>query len=190
MKAIALVFALALVLVAVVGCSSDEEQVASGPQADSGTSTATPPPTPIGTGYDYLMVDIGREMPGFAGFSVDDSRNVLEVRSTRPDIDVGALKSAIVSRFPLLDGKTIEVVDVSFDFGELSAWYTDVQNVIFTDARIHDLISTTDVDEARNQIVIGIVNEEARQIAEADIAALSLPPGAVAVEIRPFVIPA
>lgn len=136
------------------------------------------------------MVEIEREVPGFAGMSVDEGRNVLQVRTTRPDIDLKALKTAIFSRFPLLKGKTLEALVARFDFGDLSEWYAQVQNVIYSDPRVESFISRTDVDEVRNQIVIGIVNEEARQIAEADIAALGLPPGAVTVEIRPFVIPA
>ena len=185
-----------LALVVVAGCSLDEEeQVAQGGLLSVGSTTLSPsptwspPPTPIGTGYDYLMADIEREVSGFAGLSVDESRNVVQVRSTQPDINLDALYAAIVSRFPLLEGKTLEIVDVSFDFGDLSAWYTQVQDVICTDPEVSSFISMTDVDEIRNQIVIGVVDEEARQKAERDIAILGLPEGAVAVEIRPFVVP-
>ncbi len=127
------------------------------------------------------MVEIEHQVPGFAGMSV--AGDTLEVRSTTRDIDMTALKTAIVSRFPELADHEIQIVDVTFDFGQLSAWYQPVQDALYAVPELNPLINSTDIDEIHNCIVIGVDTEDAVLAAEGVIAKLGLPLGAVQVKV-------
>jgi hypothetical protein len=178
------------VVIGTVACSSgDEETVESQP---SGTVSATPtpaptplstespsPPTPIATGFDYLMADIAAEAPGFAGMLLDPvDNNILLVKTTQPDTDVSVYKAAIVARFPGMSSKRFELINATYDFAQLSAWYALIDPLY----GLPGLVST-DIDEVRNKIVIGVETEADRAPMEQKIAELPIPSDAIEVAI-------
>jgi hypothetical protein len=68
-------------------------------------------------------------------------------------------------------------------------WYGQVQAALFSAPGLPGHISTTYIDGANDQIVIGVDTEDAQRAAEQEIAKLGLPPDAVKVIIRGFAIP-
>jgi hypothetical protein len=177
-----------IVAIGTVACSQGEEESQT-PEPSAAIQTSQPDAaaTEQPKGFDDLMVEIEGEVPGFAGMSV--AGNTLQVRSTTRDIDMNALKTAIVSRFPELADHDIQIVDATFDFGQLSEWYPQVQAALYPAPGVLGHILMTDIDETHNRILIGVDSEDAVRAAEREIAKLGLPPGAVQVIVTQPVIP-
>jgi hypothetical protein len=183
------VSALALIAAVDMACSSnDKEQVASQLPATASLSSSTtplaeltlsPPPTPIATSFDYLMADIAAEAPGFAGMLLDPvDNNILLVKTTKPDTDVSVYKAAIIARLPEMSSKRFELINATYDFAQLSAWYA----LIYPLYGVPGLVST-DIDEVRNKIVIGVETEADRAPMEQKITELPIPPDAIEVVV-------
>jgi len=68
-------------------------------------------------------------------------------------------------------------------------WYDQVRTALFSAPGLPGHISMTYVDEANDQIVIGVDTEDAQRAAEQEMAKLGLPPDAVKVIIQGFAIP-
>lgn len=134
---------------------------------------------PIATGFDYLMADIAAEAPGFAGMLLDPvDNNILLVKTTQPGTDVSVYKAAIIARLPEMSSKRFELVNATYDFAQLSAWYALITPLYSMPGLVF-----TDIDEVRNKIVIGVETEADRAPMERKIAELPIPSDAIEVAI-------
>ncbi len=192
MKALFCGLAIAILMFGVAACSSDDEETVESQLSAAGSATLTPAPTPlstespsppltpVATGFDYLMADIAAEAPGFAGMLLDPvDNNILLVKTTKPDTDVSVYKAAIVARFPEMSSKRFELINATYDFAKLSAWYALI-------APLYGLpgLVFTDIDEVRNKIVIGVRTEADLAPMEQKIAELPIPSDAIEVVVR------
>ncbi len=163
-----------------VACSSSEEELQT---PGSSTAPSSPQPSAHSTqqdkSYDDLMVEIEHDVPGFAGMLLDPvDNNILLVKTTKPDTDGSVYKAAIVGRFPEMSSKRFEIVNTTYDFAQLSAWYALIDPLY----GVPGLVST-DIDEVRNKIVIGVETEADRAPMEQKIAELPIPSDAIEVAI-------
>lgn len=137
-----------------LGCTDSAQEITEAP-------TTSPATSPLTSGEDELLAEIEAEVPGFAGFIKDPTRDVLVVRSTSPDIDLDALHSAIRERFPQFAEMEIELVRVDRDFGQLYEWYEQITATIWSAPALAGQLSYTDIDENENVIEIGVYSESA-----------------------------
>ena len=94
-----------------------------------------------------------------------------------------------------LTGTPVEELATPFESGAVvtgrptNAWYDLVRAALFATPGLPDHMSSTDIDEGRDVIVIGVDTEDAQRAAEQTIATLGLPDDAVEVIIQAFVVP-
>lgn len=175
MKALLLLMACGVLSLAAMACDNASE-----PTETTPAPTASYPPSPLPENSDVLIAEIANEVPGFAGLSEEAGRNVLVVRSTRPDIDMQALRTAIDARFPLLAHMDIDLLIVDYDFGQLSDWYEQIDPVWSAPGLIGQ-VSYTDIDEVANVIKVGVYTEAAVEAANRELARIGIPADAVQV---------
>lgn len=170
---------------AIAGCDSGNPTgtVASSRQPDAVKVIA---PNARHRTIDDDFADIAAQSPGFGGLFYDSSgaMNVYLVNTTRI-ASANAPIAAFVQRHKLPAGREVKVLRGQYDYRDLMRSYEAVRSAASIFTRGSGLIST-DIDERRNRIVIGVQNEAARQRV---MGALSDQPaimyGAVLVEVVP-----
>jgi hypothetical protein len=84
---------------------------------------------------DALMADLAKEVPGFAGYTVDRQRGILNIRATSPGFNAEALRAAMRKRQPAIDPSLLElefkVIAAHWDYADLNEWYIQAQDAIF-----------------------------------------------------------
>jgi len=126
------------------------------------------PPLPNPGSADEQMLAIGRDVPGFGGLFVD-ARGGIHVYVLDPARDGGLAAKALGPRATVLDG--------DYRFDELLAWRYALRSLLSFDG-----VTTLDVDEARNRVVLGVepsLGAEARAALATRLTATGIPAGAV-----------
>ena len=183
---------------AVVVLSACDERTATGPQVQNETVASRSAPVRVApsrarppgfASADEEFTALAKEMPGkFGGYfyGTNDRLTVYLVDLRQRHAALGVLLPALHRRFPRNprrghpDPSSIRFLQGQYDFGELARWRSLVdQNHL----RFGGLV-TTDVDEARNRVVIGVEDAAAQARARAQLAALGIPGGAVLVEVK------
>jgi hypothetical protein len=125
---------------------------------------------PMGSA-DEQMLAIGRDVPGFGGLFVDAS-GAVHVYVLDPQRDGGIATKALGPRATVLDG--------DYRFDDLLAWRYTLRSMLSQEG-----VTTLDVDEARNRVVLGVepsLGAEARAALIARLATTGVPAGAVVLE--------
>jgi hypothetical protein len=138
---------------------------------------------------DEEFVALSKAVPGrFGGYfyGPNDQLTVYLVDLRQRHAALGVLLPALHRRYPRNpqrghpDPRSIRFLQGQYDFGELARWRNVVdQNRL----RFHGIVST-DVDEARNRVVLGVEDAAAQADVRARLTAFGIPGGAVVVEVR------
>jgi hypothetical protein len=132
---------------------------------------------------DDRFAQLDQEFPGFAGFFVDDSQQRLMMRFARP-IAAPRLRqvqerAAAVLDEPYLLKLAPEAVPAEFDFVELKRWYEPLAYQVMSLPGV----VTSDIDERRNRIVIGVQSPASQATAVQQlIRRLDIPSDAVTIK--------
>jgi len=139
------------------------------------------PPRPSYRHPDNEFEDAARVVPGgFGGVLVQDGWPAFYLVDTTQH---AAAQAALATQFPILYSPSSRVLQGRWDFAQLHDWFRYLQMRLGP----LGLIGLSDVDEAKNRIHFGVVNEQARPKIEAALASLDVPCYLVAVDIEPMV---
>jgi hypothetical protein len=164
---------LLLPAVAMAGLASPSTALAqSCPPAPADASQAT---------YDDQMVAVAIRVPGFAGIYLEESSNTLVVLATNPSSQVA--ENAQDALFDILGEESLatmrpRAMKATYTWCQLKAWYDPMS---FEVLGMEGVVST-DIDEKRNRLAIGLENLSLRPQLEAKLAALGVPLEAVIIE--------
>lgn len=184
---LAVAIPLVALAVAIAGCDSGNlTRIADSARQQAAVTVATRNAKHQTIDDDFA--DIASQAPGFGGLFYDSSgtMNVYLVDPTRM-ASANVPISSFVQRRQWPAGREVKVLRGQFDYRDLMRSYQAMRSAASIFTRGSGLVST-DIDERRNRIVVGVQNEAARQRV---LAALSNQPavmsGAVLVEIVPVV---
>lgn len=141
----------------VTGCRHD---VSAPGSRDVGPVMSTAPTRVHARTLDELFLDLAARIPGgFGGLFLRDGEYVLWLK----DLDESGAAVQALAR--LTSGSRREIrpdrvrmLEADFDWIELYGWYSGMRDVVWR----HDGVVTTDIDEGRNRIVIGLEDPSAR----------------------------
>lgn len=164
-----------LFIVLISGCSD-----ASGPVDPSGrNSRSTAPPALRLAGLDGKFAQVAQQAPGFGGIFYDENGRLTIVLRDRSQSS--RAKQAIAAILPENRGRLIDaqIVDGRFGFLQLAAWHEQVREVLSIPGVVF-----TDIDERRNQLVIGIQDEALRSQIAGFVSSRHVPQEAFAIVQR------
>lgn len=145
------------------------------PETPMSPSVSVAPADQVLTLDDEWAQVAQREVPGFAGYYVDESGGtvVLVTAAGSP-----AAAEAYVAR---QGRRAIAAVrQVRWDFAQLKSWRDQLASLLERAG-----VYTLDIDEVRNQIRLGVMDEATRGPVVAEAARLGVAPAAVVAEIEP-----
>lgn len=122
---------------------------------------------------DEEFTRMAREVPGFGGYYYDGS-GALNVVLTQPSLQSDAAR-ALLSARQIRGSDTVRIQQGRYDFVELSQWRARLDA-----EQISGLVST-DVDEVRNRVVVGVSRADRGELV-ALLARLLIPEAAVIIE--------
>lgn len=156
------------ILLLLTGCGG----AAPSPAAPSNPASGSPAPVTM----DDQLAEVGRRVPGFGGFYLEQHSQSLVIYLTDPTRRDAALQAleAVFGK-ALTQGRTVVVKTGDYSIEHLSGWYASLQATTLG-------AIWTDMDEGRNRIVLGVTTREAKARLEAEMARLSIPPQAVIFE--------
>lgn len=182
------------VLAALAACADDRATGPTGPNHATATepvatdsvvepdTLATPPDTVIYEG-EQEYEDIARQVPGYAGHYYDEQGN-REVQLT--DLSQQDLALRVLDSRPqpeLAEGEThtgvTHFVQAKYDFATLR----DTRNQVVESVLKVQGVSIIDLEEQRNRVLVGVVDDAARAAVEEQLLASRVFAGAVAVEV-------
>lgn len=151
------------------------------------TGATAGPAVPALTGtyetIDDLFAAVTTErVPEFGGLYVDEATNSVVVHTTNASPSAAqAARDVVAAALPAsdLDGLTVRTVKARYDFASLKGWLDDVTPGVLG---LQGAVST-DVDDARNRIVIGVEDvARDRAAVELQVTRRGVPRDAVVVE--------
>ena len=160
------------------------------PTATPSIQTSTPAPTPVEpVAREALQriaqAGLGEVAPGFGGLFLDSSDNsIVYVYMLDPSQQEAAEEAAKIilgrERFEQ-EIREVQVLQGQYSWDQLLVWYREAQKAVW----IVDRVYSSDIDERRNRIVFGVVNEYTEgQVREA-LAKTSVPQEAVVFDVAP-----
>ena len=123
---------------------------------------------------DDLFLKVALKYPGFGGMYIDDSNDLLYVYLKSGELDEVVTELHTVFGKDRLPQKA-QVLQGTYGFLELKKWYD--QFVPYA-LQIPGVI-TTDIDEAKNRINIGVESPEAKVAVEKKLTEFTIPKGAI-----------
>ncbi len=138
----------------------------------------TPRPQPFRTG-DEIDVDIARgPVPGYAGVIVEGGRTCV-VLLTDTLTQKAAAEAYFRRETKCARNYQLGFRQVRYDFAQLYDWYVGP----FRTIPRKGVVLMTDIDEARNQLAIGVVDSSAQRATLRFVETLPIPKGVVRVEV-------
>lgn len=140
------------------------------------------------------MAELADELPGFGGLYLDENQRMVIQLTNKGDLRLARTKvreyfmaraRSEASRMAVRQQKIEEAIShsVKYDFRQLHTWYDEIR------AKILSLngVTSGDIDEARNRIVIGVADPEMMATVQKELAQVAAPEDAVLVKsgIRP-----
>jgi hypothetical protein len=124
---------------------------------------------------------------GFGGWFFDDE-GVLHVylKDTRVrGAAIAALQSHLAGRTFSLRGRGLDIANMrvlegQYDFVELNGWFDRLDSLFQVEGVVF-----TDIDEMKNRLVVGVLDDSVRRAAQATLADTGVPPEAVLFEVTP-----
>jgi hypothetical protein len=136
-----------------------------------------PPPSPESNPNARWAALAGRVPGGWGGFFLEEG--VPTIFLVDPALKHAAIEVLATEGFPVTSSTRAK--QGRWDFAQLYDWYRYLtRNVSAIDG-----LSSSDIQEARNRIEFGVIDEAARGRLEQTLAALEVPCFLVAIEIRP-----
>ncbi len=158
--------------------------------ASSGYSLATPASQFASRGSRNLDDDFevfAKTVPGFGGLYYDKGRLVVVLTDTTKGSTIGGAISNFLARYdPALLGKaasdvaSMRIQHGDYNWTQLAQWNRQLLQLGAMNG-----VTQTDIDEVRNRISIGVIDDAAAVRARAELSRLSVPPSAVIVEHIP-----
>ena len=138
--------------------------------------------------YDDQLAEIAERVPAFCGVWVDEEAGELMICLTDGGESLAAARAEVlelVEEDPEIAELTPVAVRGRYGWLELMGWY-----YAMTGSDVHSIasISTTDIDEMRNRIVIGIVDIADEPEVRRELEAAGIPAEAVIVEEQALVV--
>ncbi len=200
MREIQLVTLILVLVVISISCSTNSS--GSNRQPPETVTTPSPPPS-----LDSYFERLNQKNPNIDGFSLDEQGNVsVYVKQDVSGLSAQALETLQVSIQDSIesvfgegflsslgdnshstqslshDVPEIKLLQSKYDIAQLAQWRRDMVNLLDIDG-----IVLIDLDEARNQIKVGVRTETLRSRIEAELIKLSIPLQAVVIEkTNPF----
>ena len=163
-------------------CTED----APAPSLDPALRNAMPLPTYHDTNVEWA--EIARNVPGGWGGGFFLDRGALSVYLKEPSLRSEFI-AAISSHITLprgLDVHDVRVLKGRWDFAQMFDWYRYLNQLVLRESSL----TTADVQEARNRIEYGVVDEGGRVRIEQILREAGIPCWLVSIEIEPRAIPA
>ena len=163
-----------LLIAGLVGCQ--EHPTDPQPNVPEPQNSAAPSPRPEAPSLDEWFVLTARQVPGFAGIYYDQQgvRVIRLVDVTKRAAAEAALAERL-AEFPAAAGT--RVLRADYNFLELDEWRSLARHAVM----LVPGITSLDLDEMRNRLVIGIVDLSAQDLVESILAELSIPREAVVI---------
>lgn len=146
--------------------------------------------------FDDDMAAIADSQPGFAGFYLDGDQLIVRLAGTAQVAAARPLVRKFISQRVDQGGASASRWDAAvagmssrradYDFRQLYNWRSAVDRAVF---RPGSGVTSTDVDEQRNRVVIGVENAGAIDGVLRDLETRGLPRAAIIVEVAPLVEP-
>lgn len=144
--------------------------------------------------YDDRMAELADELPGFGGLYLDENQRLVIALTNQGDLRLARTKvreyfmaraRADASRMAVRQQQIEEAISrsVKYDFRQLHTWYGEIRAKIFS----LDGVTSGDIDEDQNRIVIGVADPEIMARVQKELAQVAAPEDAVLVKsgIRP-----
>lgn len=171
---------LAAALAGVLAGCQDERTDPTSPATPRDAASASAPGRSGEHRPDELpMAQVASRVPGFGGFFADETGAlVVYVTDLR---QAGAARAAVA---PLLRDRSnglrgsVSVRQAQHGFTELQGWRDRMTDPVLAE----DGVVFVDLDEKRNRVVVGVADASGRAAAQARVAALGVPAGAVEFE--------
>lgn len=146
----------------------------------SGPEDSVPAPDLLRQGVQGSVVDqLDQAVPGFGGFFIDDLDRAVVFLTD--EVDRGTAMRALQAELRRLglSRSEIRVLPAAYRWRDLARWHQDGTAA----ALAIDGVLWTDADEASNRVRIGISSLGPSSRVQRELAALGIPPGAVAFEV-------
>ena len=170
-----------LTLLLLGGCA--QEQRATRPE-DNTPVVIKPPGTP----NEYLLA-VGELEPSFGGFFVADAQ--LNIYLLNADTATQAEKKRVLRSLARVYGEdfaplstTPKFLKGDYSMVDLYSWYSRFGEVWSIEG-----VSTTDLDEARNRLAVGVVDEAVKPEVQQVLGQLEIPLEAVILEVEGYACP-
>lgn len=155
--------------------------IGTGATATAAGSPETPALAGTFATVDDLFASVtAQRVPEFGGLYVDEAAGAVVVYTTNASPSAArAARDAVASALPDLQGLTVRTVKGRYDFASLKGWHDELSPRVLA---LQGAVST-DVDDARNRIVVGVedVGRDGTAV-EREIVRLGVPRDAVLVE--------
>ncbi len=163
-----------LLIVALVGCQ--EHPTDPQPNIPELQNSADPSRRPKASSLDEWFVLTARQVPGFAGLYYDrQGVRVIRLADVTKRAAAEAALAERLAEFPAEAGT--RVLKADYNFLELDEWRSLARHAVM----LVPGITSLDVDEMRNRLVIGITDLSAQGEVESKLADLSIPREAVVI---------
>lgn len=125
-----------------------------------------------------LYFDINESVPGFAGLYLDEDQRpvILMTRAARAEEARSAVGPLLLERG--LSNADVRFEDAEFEWRELLRWRLQLR-----DAFAHDGVVSLGIDESRNRIRMGVLDDAAQRAVGELFASYGIPPEAVEFQI-------
>lgn len=162
---------------------TDQQPEGPGPDGEVGSANDQQTQPEFWTS-DHEFARVARaEVPGFAGYYLDDEGTPVILLKDLKQRDAAELYLAAELENALRGEEDYRVPifrKVPHDFADLKGWYDKLTGLM-----AREDVHTLDVDEVRNRVFVGVRDKAAIQAVRKEAARLRVPPGVLRVEIRP-----
>lgn len=174
-----------LLAVALGACTDDAVAPQNGPRAAAAAAAAAGQGNRI-RAEEAEFFQLAAELPGFGGYYYDGEGNLVAV--VRDPGQSGAARARLGGRLAAFKGRSgehrrdgeVRVRQGRFSFPELAAWRDAVSDSVL--GVVPGTLSS-DADEVRNRVVVGVRDERARGEVARAVARMGIPADAVVTEL-------
>ena len=131
-----------------------------------------------------LLKGVSSEVPEFGGVFLSNDQSVLNIYLSENETDAtkqADAREAVEERFGIKEGLTLNVIKGNYTITQLAEWYVLMESRFLWD---QEGVIMTDLDEAANQLYIGVLSLENVERVYAFLEGLDIPRQAVTVAVE------